>query len=109
MAFIAKGTRISMDAYDYGITLPIDVEGTNFEEDDTMLFELKKSSDSNSLIVKEFSNELQSTDLFRFFLEFSKEESESLFPGNYVYYIRYLKDGNVRDTIVDGDDFKIKK
>lgn len=109
MALIAKGTRIFMDYADYGITLPIDVEGTDFEATDTMIFELKKSSDSPSIITKEFTNELESTSLFRFFLEFSKKEAESLFPGNYVYYVRYLKDGDVRDTVIDGDDFKIKK
>lgn len=109
MAFLTKGTKIIMDAYDYGMQLPFDVEGAAFETTDKMLFELKKYETSLPLISKEYSNEIDSTDLFRFFLDFTKKESESLPPGNYVYYLKYVKDGETRDTIISGEDFKIKK
>lgn len=109
MAFIIKGSRITMDAYDYGMQLPIDVEEGAFEENDKMRFELKKSKDSMVLISKEYTNALTSTTLFRFFLEFTEKESAEIPPGNYVYYIRYIKDGELRDTLVSGEDFKIKK
>lgn len=109
MAFIIKGNRITMDAYDYGMQLPIDVEEGTFESTDKMLFELKKSKDSVAIISKEYTNAVDKEDLFRFFLEFTEKESESLPPGNYVYYIKYIKNGELRDTLVSGEDFKIKK
>lgn len=109
MAFNIKGNRITMNAYDYGLQLPIDVEEGNFEDNDKMLFELKKSKDSVALISKEYVNALSDTNKFRFFLEFTQQESEELPPGNYVYYIKYIKNGELRDTLVSGEDFKIKK
>ena len=109
MAFLIKGNRITMDAYDYGLQLPIDVEDGTFESTDKMLFELKKSKDSVALISKEYVNVLSDTNLFRFFLEFTEKESAELPPGNYVYYVKYIKNGELRDTLVAGEDFKIKK
>lgn len=109
MAFNIKGSRIIMDAHDYGLQLPIDVEDGTFEPEDKMLFELKKSKDSAPLISKEYVNTLSDETMFRFFLEFTKNESAELPPGNYVYYIRYIKNGELQDTLVSGEDFKIKK
>lgn len=108
MAFLIKGSRITMDAYDYGIQLPFDIEEGTFENTDRMSFELKKSKDSPTIISKEYVNTLNDEHLFRFFLEFTKKESESIPPGNYVYYIKYLKNGEVRDTLVSGETFRIK-
>ena len=108
MALLAKGTQITMDYGDYGIQLAIDVEGAIFEDIDTMLFKLKKSKNSRSIIKKEYTNEYNGNNLFRFFLDFTKKESQSIPPGNYVYYIVYLKDGEARHTIVSGESFKIK-
>ena len=108
MAFITKGNKIIMDAYDYGIQLPFDVTGVTFAPSDKMRFELKKQKDTETLLTKDFSNELDSTSKFRFFLEFSEEESNKIAPGNYIYYIKYLKNDIVRDTVVSGEVFQIK-
>ena len=91
MAFLAKGNKITMDTYDYGIQLPFDITGDNFQPIDKMRFELRKSKDSENIISKDYLNELDSTSKFRFFLELTKEESALLTPGNYVYYVKYLK------------------
>lgn len=108
MAFITKGNKIIMDAYDYGIQLPFDVTGAIFTPTDKMRFELKKSKDAGVLLTKEFRNELDSTSKFRFFLEFDETESSKIAPGNYIYYVKYLKNDVVRDTIVSGEVFQIK-
>lgn len=108
MAFITKGNKIIMDAYDYGIQLPFDVTGATFAPTDKMRFELKKSKDSETLLTKEFLNELDSTTKFRFFLEFSEDESKKIAPGNYVYFVRYLKHDIIQDTVVSGEVFQIK-
>lgn len=109
MAFNTKGNKIIMDAYDYGIQLPFDVVGTVFSPADKMRFELKKSEDSEVLITKDFLNELDTPSKFRFFLEFTQQETNLITPGNYVYYVRYVKEGVVRDTVASGEDFKVKK
>lgn len=107
MAFITKGNRIIMDAYDYGVQLPFDVTGITFAPTDKMRFEIKKSKDSETLFTKDYLNELDSTTKFRFFLEFTKEESDKIAPSNYVYFVRYLKNDTVKDTVVSGEDFKV--
>lgn len=109
MAFNTKGNKVIMDAYDYGIQLPFDITGTVFAPTDKMRFELKKSEDSETLFTKDYLNELDNTSKFRFFLEMTQKESENLSPGNYVYYVRYIKGGAVKDTVVSGESFKIKK
>ena len=111
MAFLAKGNKITMDVYDYGIQLPFDVTGTVFDLTDKMRFELKKSKDSETLISRDYLNELDSTSKFRFFLELTKEEAALISPGNYIYFVKYLKkiDGvdKVQNTIAS-DLFKVK-
>lgn len=108
MAFTTKGSKIIMDAYDYGIQLPFDITGTTFLPTDKMRFEIKKSKDSETLISKEFLNELDSTTKFRFFLEFTQDESNKITPGNYIYFVKYLKNDVVRDTVASGEPFKVK-
>ncbi len=108
MAFITKGNKIIMDAYDYGIQLPFDVTGITFAPTDKMRFELKKSKDSETLLTKDFLNELDSTSKFRFFLELTEDESKNITPGNYIYFVRYLKHDTIQDTVVSGETFQIK-
>lgn len=108
MALIAKGNKIIMDAYDYGIQLPFDITGAEFNPTDKMRFEIKKSKDSEAIFTKDFSNELDSTSKFRFFLELTQDESSNIAPNNYVYFVKYVKEGTVQDTIVSGEDFKVK-
>lgn len=109
MAFNTKGNKIIMDAYDYGIQLPFDITGAAFAPSDKMRFELKKSEDSEVLLTKEFYNELDSASKFRFFLELNQQEANLIPPANYVYYVRYIKEGTVKDTVVSGEVFKVKK
>ncbi len=108
MAFQTKGNKIIMDAYDFGIQLPFDVTGITFTPTDKIRFEIKKSKDSESIVTKDFLNELDSTSKFRFFLEFTEDESKKIIPSNYVYFVRYLKNDVVKDTIVSGEEFKVK-
>ena len=58
MALEGKGTRITMDYGDYGIQLPIDIDGAVFEDTDTMIFELKKSKNSYPIIKKNIQTHL---------------------------------------------------
>lgn len=108
MAFITKGNKIIMDAYDFGLQLPFDISNLEFEENDKIVFELKKSKNSNTIIRKEFSNRSTDKNTFRFFLEFTKNDTENLYPGNYVYYLKHIRDDEVRNTLISGEDFKIK-
>ena len=108
MAFITKGNKIIMDAYDFGLQLPFDISNLEFEENDKIVFELKKSKNSNIIIRKEFSNRSTDKNTFRFFLEFTKNDAEYLYPGNYVYYLKHIRDDEIRNTLISGEYFKIK-
>lgn len=107
MALIAKGNKITMDVNDYGIQLPFDVTGAVFEPFDKMRFELKKSKDSDVLFSRDYLNELDSTSKFRFFLELTQEESSQITQGNYLYFVKYLRNDIILDTIAS-DDFKVR-
>lgn len=107
MALFAKGNKITMDVNDYGIQLPIDVTGATFALTDKMRFEIKKSKDSDVLFSKDYLNELDNSSKFRFFFELTQEESIQFSPGNYIYFVKYVKDDIVRDTI-GSDDFKVR-
>lgn len=109
MALKGKGTRITMDYGDYGIQLPFDITDMDYEEGDTILFELRKSTKSGVILAKEYTNASTTEDIFRFFLEFTKKESESLYPGNYVYYLKHIRDGEIKDTLISGESFSIKR
>ena len=109
MALEGKGTRITMDYGDYGIQLPFDITDMDYEEGDIILFELRKSTKTGVILTKEYTNESATEDTFRFFLEFTKKESEGLYPGNYVYYLKHIRDGEIKDTLVSGESFKIDR
>ena len=109
MALVGKGTRITMDYGDYGIQLPFDITDMDYEEGDTILFELRKSAKSGVVMTKEYTNMSTTEGTFRFFLEFTEKESKSLYPGNYVYYLKHMRDGELQDTIVSGENFKINR
>lgn len=108
MAFETKGTKIMMDAYDYGLQLPFEISEIDFESNDKILFELKKDKNSGVIVSKEYSNQSTTDGLVRVFLEFTKKESEGLHPGNYVYYLKHIREDQVRDTLVLGEDFQIR-
>lgn len=109
MALEGKGTRITMNYGDYGIQLPFDITDIDYEEGDIILFELRKSTKTGVILAKEYKNQETTEGIFRFFLEFTKKESEGLYPGNYVYYLRHIRDGEIKDTLVSGESFKINR
>lgn len=108
MALKAKGTKITMDAYDFGQILPFELTELSLEPGDQIIFELRKSKDTAPLIIKTYNNENADTTSFQFFLSFTQKETSYLFPGNYVYYLRHLRNGELRDTLVTAEQFKIK-
>lgn len=109
MAFSSKGESLTLDYLDYGLQIPFEISELDFEEGDKIIFDLKKSKNSGVMFTKEFENQSTEEGIVRIFLEFTKKETESLFPGNYVYYLRHYRDGELRNTIITAQDFKIRK
>lgn len=108
MAFFSKGESLTLDYLDYGLQIPFEIYELDFEEGDKIVFEVKKSKNSGVIFTKEFENQSTEEGTVVIFLEFTKKESESLFPGNYVYYLRHCRDGEVQNTIITEKDFKVR-
>lgn len=108
MALKAKGNKITMDAYDFGQSIPFEISDIELTNNDTIVFEIRKSKDSGIILSKEYTNENGDGTSFRFFLDFTQKESSMLPPGNYVYYLRHLRNKTLRDTLITAEQFKVK-
>lgn len=107
MAINSTVSKITMDAYDFGIQLPFIFSEFPFEEGDKLLFELKKNEYSSPIIEKTFDNDYENMDIFVFSLDFTQKESAKIPPGNYLYYIKLIRNDEVKDTFLS-DEFIIK-
>lgn len=113
-----SGQTIKMTKGDYGIDLPITINGVTFSAQDSVLFTLKtkefcddmcecypgKPNKSDSTIItKSYSNISNNT----INLSFTKEESDKLYPGDYLYSLDWYQDGLFLCNIIPAADFKV--
>ena len=79
--------NIYMVEGDFGIILPIKIEGITLTASDSIKVTIKKERNGNALIEKVFTNITQNT----VNLELTEEESNSLHTGLYVYTIDWYQ------------------
>lgn len=82
-----NGTKIIMTEGDFGVTLPIIINGGDVGDKDTLRITIKQESDGESILSKEFTNIKNNT--FEFVL--SKEESDKLPIGKYLYSLDWYR------------------
>ena len=83
------GNTLTMVEGDFGITLPITVNGATFEALDNLKITFKTSQNGETILTKDYTNITQNT----INLELTEAES-ALFPvGAYVYSLDWYQNG----------------
>jgi len=92
----AAGLTLQMTEGDYGIALPVTIEGTTLNAADSIRVTIKKRADGDAILTKEFTNVQQNT----VELNFTETESELLPVGSYVYSLDWFRDGTFMCNII---------
>jgi len=91
-----NGQDLSMAEGDYGIQLPITINGTEFTANDSLRITFKTARNGETILEKDFSIIVDST----INLELSETES-ALFPvGVYAYALDWYQNGNFLCNII---------
>ena len=99
-----ENNKISMTKGDYGIALPITITGIEIESGEQIIFYLKKTN--NEEVLKKIFEDLKDN---TFDLEFTKEESERLEIGTYLYNIDWYKENVFLGNIVKNEIFEVSE
>lgn len=100
----AKNNVISMVEGDFGLSLPITISGTTINDDETLIFYIKKNDGTDLISPKEYTKIQENTfDLF-----FSKEETEKMKVGTYLYYLDWYKKDEFLGSVINGQVFKVE-
>ena len=101
--------KITMDEYDYGLALPIKLDG-DVKPTDKFIFIIKKTLYSKNEVIKKEYTELEEKDgKLCFNLSFTKEDSELLKEGKYIYFLKQCRDCQVHNTIIRDGIFEVEK
>lgn len=98
-----NGNDLRMTEGDWGVELPIKINGTTFANSDEIIFTLKDEKNGNVVLTKTFTNIAQNTVT----LEITEEESATLKVGAYVYSLDWFQDGAFLCNIVPASCFKV--
>ena len=98
-----SGKDLKMCEGDYGIELPITVNGTTLTEYDELRLVIKKHINDEAIIIKEFSNIVQNT----VNLSLTAAESALLLVGTYVYSLDWYQSGHFMCNLIEEALFKV--
>ena len=103
MAWKVNGLNIAMTEEDYGIELPLKINGVTLDAQDSIKLTFKDGNNGETILEKTF-NEITDNTVK---IVFSDTES-ALFPiGAYVYRIDWYQDGNFMCNIVESAAFRV--
>ena len=88
---------------DFGLELPIVIEGVTFSENDEVKITIKKTENGTAVLTKTFSNITQNT----VHLEITEAESELLKVGSYVYSLDWYQNNAFMCNIIPCSAFKV--
>lgn len=101
--WMTNGNAISMVVGDFGISLPINVEGLSLVSgSDSMRITIKDSSGSE-VLTKVYSVFSENT----FSLELDASETEILHVGDYIYGLDWYRDGIFMCNIIPKSTFRV--
>lgn len=99
----ANGNNLQMCEGDWGIKLPVTVDGTTLTENDHLLFTFKTQKNGEVLFTKEYTNIQKNT----VDLEFTEAESALLPVGSYAYSLDWYQDGAFFCNIIPSAMLKV--
>ena len=97
--------RISMVVGDYGLSLPIKINGITMSNEDKLNFYIKKIKDGEKIINQTYDNIVDNT----LYLTLSKNESDKLPVGRYKYAIDWYKEDTFYCNIIKGIEFQVEE
>lgn len=99
--WIVKQYTIQMAESDYGLELPVTVDGTTLTSSDTLRFTFSDQNE-NPILVKEYVPVNNTASL-----EFTSSESALFHTGIYVYSLDWYQNGNFMCNIIPIGLFKV--
>ena len=101
--WMTNGNNITMVAGDFGISLPVNIEGLSLVSgSDTMRITIKDSSGS-VVLTKEYSDFSENT----FSFEIDESETEKLHVGAYIYGLDWYRNGVFMCNIIPKSTFVV--
>lgn len=98
-----ENKKIIMVEGDFGLALPITITGTEIASDETIKFIIENIGNT-TIMTKEYKNITNNT----FDLTFTKEESDLLKKGKYIYTIDWLKDNVFLGNVINNEIFEVE-
>lgn len=98
-----NGQDLKMVEGDFGIKLPVTVEGAAFSENDEIKITLKSAMNGDTILTKSFKNISENT----VDLELTENDSETLAVGTYCYSLDWYQDGAFMCNIIPSALFKV--
>lgn len=95
--------QLQMTEGDYGIQLPVIVEGTELTENDSLKITFKTHKNGELIFDKEYTN----IENNKIQLELTQEESEKFPVGNYVYSIDWFQNNMFMCCLINQAGFKV--
>lgn len=97
------GNDLSMAEMDYGLKLPVIINGATFAENDEVKLTIKTAVNGETLIEKTYGAIVDNTVDF----ELTEAESSLLPVGCYVYRLDWYQDGAFMCNIIPYASFKV--
>ena len=98
-----RNSDLSMTEGDFGIILPVTINGATLEADDSIRLTIKDTQNGDAIVTKEFTAIVDNT----FDFEISETETALLNGGVYVYSLDWSQNGNFMCNIIPCAKFKV--
>lgn len=96
-------TNLQMTEGDYGIELPVTINGTTLASTDSLKFTFKTAVNGEVVLEKDYTNIVDNTAD----LELTEAESALFTAGVYVYTLDWYQNGSFMCNIISGSTFKV--
>ena len=101
----SKGsTDITMTEGDFGVSIPIVVQGITIGSGDSVLLTIKKTRNGSAYIEKVFTDIVANT----IDLSFTESETDDLKVGSYVYTLDWYKGSQFMYCLVNNGKLKVE-
>ena len=98
-----NGNNLQMAEGDFGIRLPVTINGTEIGAEDSLKFTFKAKKNGTVLLEKIYGNVVDNT----VELEFTEEQSNRFGVGTYVYSLDWYRDGSFLCNIIENAFLKV--
>lgn len=101
--WMVSGNNLSMAENDYGIELPVTVNGVDLGNQDSIKITIKDRINGTTVLEKEYTEFSENT----FNLELTEQESAIFSVGAYVYSLDWYQNGSFMCNIVPSASFRV--